>query len=209
MEAKHLQVITKFQTDLREGLSLLYECYGKSLYQFSSRNWNLDEDECYEVLYKTLETVGKVIARQEFSSEKHFTNWLFKIHKNNTLMFVRSKRAKEEVEFKTVDWQEEYLEAEEDNGSVNFEEASFLPASSGQLYEESNTVNPLFNAMEKALQSINEIDRDILLLRMNNYSYEDIAAMLGIENNQLKVRFLRAKGKVEKKTMDIFKENMQ
>jgi RNA polymerase sigma factor (sigma-70 family) len=209
MEAKHLQVITKFQTDLREGLSLLYEWYGKSLFQFSSRNWGLDEDECYEVLYKTLETVGKVISRQEFASEKHFTNWLFKIHKNNTLMFIRSKRAKEEIEFKTVDWQEEYAEVEDDNGAISFEESPFILSNSGQLYEESNTINPLFNAMEKALQTINETDRDILLLRMNNYSYEDIATMLGIENNQLKVRFLRAKGKIEKKTMDIFKENMQ
>lgn len=74
-----------------------------------------------------------------------------------------------------------------------------------ELYEEGNTSSPLFNALEKALLMIDETDRDIVLLRMNNYSYEDIASMLGIENNQLKVKFLRAKAKIEKKTMDIMK----
>ena len=41
---------------------------------------------------------------------------------------------------------------------------------------------------------------------MSNYSYEEIAGMLGIENNQLKVKFNRAKAKVEKKTLAILKD---
>ncbi|MCR8561972.1 sigma-70 family RNA polymerase sigma factor [Mucilaginibacter sp. BJC16-A38] len=208
MEAKHLQVISKFQSDLRDGLALLYDFYGKSLYQYSLRNWELDEDEAYDILYKTLETVGKVISRYEFSTEKHFTNWLFKIHKNNNLMFVRARMAKEEIEFKTVDWQQEYNEADDENEPMEFTD-QFIENHGGELYDEGNAPNQLFAALEKALLTINDTDRDIVLLRMNNYSYEDIASMLGIENNQLKVRFLRTKAKIEKKTMDIIKGKLQ
>ena len=64
-------------------------------------------------------------------------------------------------------------------------------------------------AMQKALQQINDLDRELLLLRMNNYSYDEIAEMLGIENNQLKVKFNRAKAKVERKTLEILKESRQ
>ena len=208
MEAKYLQVISKFKSDLRDGLALLYDFYGKSLYQYSLRNWKLDEDEAYDILYKTLETVGKVISRYEFSTEKHFSNWLFKIHKNNNLMFVRAKLAKEEIEFKTVDWQQEYNEADDENDPVEFSD-DLIADQAAELYDEGNSTNPLFNALEKALLTINETDRDIVFLRMNNYSYEDIATMLGIENNQLKVRFLRTKAKIEKKTMDIIKGKLQ
>jgi RNA polymerase sigma-70 factor (ECF subfamily) len=208
MEAKYLQVIAKYQEDLKRGLSLLYELYGRSLYQYSLKNWALDEEECYEVLYKTLETVGKVILRNEFDSERHFQNWLFKIHRNNTLMAVRAKMAKEQIEFKLVDWQDEFAATEEDSEGLEFEHSPVLNMGSTEVYEEEASQSPLFLALEKALQEISETDRDILLLRMNNYSYDDIAAMLGIENNQLKVRFLRAKAKVEKKTLGIIKENM-
>ena len=208
MEAKYLQVIAKYQEDLKGGLSLLYELYGRSLYQYALKNWALDEEECYDVLYKTLETVGKVILRNEFDSERHFQNWLFKIHRNNTLMAVRAKMAKEPIEFTLVDWQDEFAAAEEGNEGIGFEHHPVLNIGSTEVYEEEASQSPLFLALEKALQEIGETDRDILLLRMNNYSYDDIAAMLGIENNQLKVRFNRAKAKVEKKTLGIIKENM-
>src|ERR1700744_6544664 len=83
METWYTTVIEKFKSSPRDGLAALYEDYGKYLYQFSINNWGLDEDECYDTLYKTLEATGKVIDRYEFESESHFRNWLFKIHKNN------------------------------------------------------------------------------------------------------------------------------
>lgn len=206
MEAKHIEVIEQFNSSLKEGLTVLYEAYGKHLYQFSLKNWNLDEDESYDVLYKTLETVGKVINRYEFTSEKHFTNWLFKIHKNNILMFVRAKNTKEEVAYTTTDWIEESSVDEYDGVEYDFDSKIVHELSTEQVYEEESTGSSLFTALEKALQMIGETERDVLLLRMNNYSYEEIAIMLGVDDKQLKVKFLRAKAKVQKLTMDILKE---
>ena len=53
---------------------------------------------------------------------------------------------------------------------------------------------------------LNDVERELVLLRMSNYSYDEIAKMLGIENNQLKVKFNRAKAKIEKKTLELLKD---
>ena len=73
-------------------------------------------------------------------------------------------------------------------------------------YEGSSMNSKLFFAMQKALEQLSDVERELLLLRMNNYSYDEIATMLNIENNQLKVKFNRAKAKVEKKTLELIKD---
>lgn len=201
---KYLDIISQFQKDLSKGLGFLFETYGQSLFGYSIHHWKLTEDEGYDVLYKTLETVGKVISRYEFDSETHFKNWLFKIHKNNILQHLRAKKNKEiEIyRFTYNDWENEIngLEAEA------FEIAEFKSEIENIDSLSRDLNNPVMAAMQKALQQISDTERELLLLRMNNYSYEEIANMLNIENNQLKVKFNRAKAKVEKKTLEILKE---
>jgi RNA polymerase sigma-70 factor (ECF subfamily) len=40
------------------------------------------------------------------------------------------------------------------------------------------------------------LDRELLLLKAQNYTYDEIASILSIENNQLKVKHHRAKQKL-------------
>jgi len=206
---KYLKIITGFQTDLNEGLKILFKEYGQKLFGFSINHFHLDEDEGYDVLYKTMETVGKVVSRYEFSSENHFANWILKIHKNNILQLLRTKKSKEQ-NLQIVDFSNWENEAKE-FGDEDFELDRFKPVleqiSSINTFENSSQQSKLMFAMQKALQQINDTDRELLLLRMNNYSYNEIAEMLGIENNQLKVKFNRAKAKVERKTLEILKES--
>lgn len=168
----------------------------------------MDEDEGYDVLYKTLEIVGKVITRYEFSSENHFANWLFKIHKNNILQFLRAKRRKEKltVPVNFEEWENEVHEM----GEAGFDLQEFKPVieriSSYNPYESTASHNNLMLSLQKGLQQLGETERELLLLRMNNYSYDEIAKMLDIENNQLKVKFNRAKAKLEKLTLSILKD---
>jgi RNA polymerase sigma-70 factor (ECF subfamily) len=198
------KVISAFQTDLNEGLKILFEGYGQQLYGFSVIQFHLDEDEAYDVLYKTLETVGKVIVRYEFDSGSHFRNWLFKIHKNNILQLFRSKKSKEQPKIVSYqDWQNEVKELGENVFDIEEYKSVLENISAVNPYEESSKSNKLMLAMEKALLQLNDVEKELLLLRMNNYSYDEIAAMLNIENNQLKVKFNRAKAKLEKKTLEI------
>lgn len=202
---EYQKVILGFQTDLNEGLKTLFEEYGQQLFGFSVTQFHINEDDGYDVLYKTLETVGRVIARYEFSSESHFRNWLFKIHKNNILQLLRTKRSKEQhiqiVNY--IDWEKEVKDLEEENFSMEEYKMVLEEISAVNPYQESPQSSKLMLAMEKALQQLNDIEKELLLLRMSDYSYDEIAAMLGIENNQLKVKFNRAKAKLEKKTLEI------
>ncbi len=205
---KYQKVITGFQTSTNEGLKTLFEGYGQKLFGFSVTHFHIDEDEGYDVLYKTIETVGKVITRYDFSSENHFANWLFKIHKNNILQLLRSKKSKEQ-EFQTVDlsdWENEVRELEDADFKLDIFKPVIEQISSINPYVSSSKNNKLFLAMQKALQQLSEVERELLLLRMNNYSYDEIAAMLNIENNQLKVKFIRAKAKLQKKTLELLND---
>ncbi len=205
---KYQKVISGFQTSTNEGLKALFEGYGQKLFGFSVTHFHIDEDEGYDVLYKTIETVGKVITRYDFSSENHFANWLFKIHKNNILQLLRSKKSKEQ-EFQPVDlrdWENEVRELEDDDFKLDIFKPVIEQISSINPYDSSSKNNRLFLAMQKALQQLSEVERELLLLRMNSYSYDEIATMLNIENNQLKVKFIRAKAKLQKKTLELLND---
>jgi len=201
-------IISLFQEDLNKGLTALFEGYGQKLYGFAVTHFHIDEDESYDVLYKTMDTVGKVITRYEFTSENHFGNWLFKIHKNNILQLLRSKKSKEK-DFQLVsfnDWQVEAKELDDENLDLGNFKQVIEQISTVDPYEGSSMNSKLFFAMQKALEQLSDVERELLLLRMNNYSYDEIATMLNIENNQLKVKFNRAKAKVEKKTLELIKD---
>jgi RNA polymerase sigma-70 factor (ECF subfamily) len=201
-------IISLFQEDLSKGLTALFEGYGQKLYGFAVTHFHIDEDESYDVLYKTMDTVGKVITRYEFTSESHFGNWLFKIHKNNILQLLRSKKSKEK-DFQLVsfnDWEVEAKELDDENLDLENFKQVIEQISTVDPYESSLKNNKLFFAMQKALEQLSDVERELLLLRMNNYSYDEIATMLNIENNQLKVKFNRAKAKVEKKTLELIKD---
>ena len=205
---KYTDIIEQLQSDLNKGLTKLYEGYGKQLYGYGVQHMHLSEDESYDALYKTLYTVGQVIDRYEFNSESHFKNWLFKIHKNNVLQILRTRKNKEQ-EFKPVSFDEWIIEAEELEDS-GLDLQKFKPAiemiSEVNRDKEEPSTSPLMPAMQEALKQISDVERELLFLRMKNYSYDEIADMLGIENKQLKVKFLRAKAKVEKITLEFIKE---
>jgi RNA polymerase sigma-70 factor (ECF subfamily) len=205
---KYLDIIKLFGEDLNKGLAALFEGFGQQLYGFAVTHFHIDEDESYDVLYKTMDTVGKVITRYEFTSEKHFANWLFKIHKNNILQLLRAKKSKEAIlqPVNFSNWEAEANELGDDGLKLESFKPEIDKLSNINPYGSSPTHNQLMMAMQKALQFLSEIDRELLLLRMNNYSYDEIAKMLGIENNQLKVKFNRAKAKVEKKTLELLKD---
>jgi RNA polymerase sigma factor (sigma-70 family) len=68
------------------------------------------------------------------------------------------------------------------------------------FYNENSIVeNSKLSNLQKALESLDPIDRELLLLRAQNYTYDEIAQMMNIENNQLKVKHHRAKTRLLKK----------
>jgi RNA polymerase sigma-70 factor (ECF subfamily) len=69
-------------------------------------------------------------------------------------------------------------------------------ASLKDYYKTESFDSPILTHLKSVLENFSEVDRDLLLLRAQNFSYEEIAKMLNLDNAQLKVRHHRAKKKL-------------
>ena len=56
--------------------------------------------------------------------------------------------------------------------------------------------NPAILMLNEALEEMDKEDKDILLLRAQNYSYEEIGVFLALDDPNLKVKYHRAKKKL-------------
>jgi RNA polymerase sigma factor (sigma-70 family) len=185
---EYQKIISQIREKNPAGLESLYETYGAKFYGYCLNKWSLSEDAAWEVVYRTLETVILKGAAYDFESEQHFNNFLFKVLINFLRQVYRKNQAsKYNLEFVDLNDEETLPRAVINQISRNaFEE----------YYKIEATDSPLLLALKEALETFDPVDRDLLLLRAQNYSYEEIAQLLSIENNQLKVKHHRAKQKL-------------
>lgn len=178
------RLLNKDKTVLKD----LYEAYGKKFYSYSIRNWDLSEDDSWEAVYKTLETSVLKLVDYAFESQKHFDNYLFKVFVNYLRQAFRVKRKHQDNELEFIDFREEEIPDEIGHylNSVSFTD----------YYKSEENDLPVLTDLKTALNELEEPERDLLLLRAQQYSYEEIAELLQIENNQLKVKYHRAKKKL-------------
>ncbi|HZE83889.1 MAG TPA: sigma-70 family RNA polymerase sigma factor [Puia sp.] len=181
----------------RKGFELLYNHYGQKFFSFAVKRWFLTEDEAWEVVYQTLQTLVLKLPLHEFESKKHFDNFLYKVFINYLRQYYRRHRKQqaEEVDF-TISLQAAFAadEPETKDEPASVPELNTLAIKA--YYQEDAVESPNLVALKCALQQLKADERDILLLRAQNYTYEEIAKMLKIKNNQLKVKHHRSKQKL-------------
>lgn len=185
----YLNIIELIRNKDPKGLEELYTMYGSRFYSYSVRQWHLTEDEAWEVVYKTLETLVLKLGNYQFDSKARFEGFLFKVLVNFLRQYFRSKRSQHEgeIEFVNLNIEDEmpyYI-------SKQINKNAFAEYYKTELIESSDLL-----MLNDALLQLEETDKDILLLRAQNYSYDEIAKLLGIDNNQLKVKHHRAKQKL-------------
>jgi len=152
-------------------VSLLYTRYGKNLYGYAVAKWKLEEDEAWDLVYKTLYHILEVAERYSFESEKKFAGFVFTAFVNNLRNHYQKKK---KTAFATV----ELSDRHGSHGTGNEEEA---PAS------------PHMNCLQQALGGMEEWKRILLLMRAQDHSYEEIAAYVDKPAGQLKVYYMRLK----------------
>ncbi len=172
-----------------KGLEVLYNNYGSKFYAYSINKWYLSEDEAWDVVYKTLETLVLKLPNYKFESKSRFEGFLFKVLVNFLRQDFRSKRSKNkhEIEFVNLNSEDEipyYI-------SKHIYKNAFT-----EYYKKELIESPALITFNDALNQLDQLDKDILLLRAQNYSYEEIATLLKVDNNQLKVKHHRAKQKL-------------
>jgi RNA polymerase sigma-70 factor (ECF subfamily) len=178
-----------------KGLEELYDTYGKKFYTYCVRNWHLSEDEAWEVIYKTLETLILKLSHYEFVSKQHFDNFLYKVLTNFIRQYFRKNRSHTEQEIEYVDLTNSEETSKEVTQHIN--QLSFTDYYKSEFIDSPELLN-----LNEALDKLEPIDKDILLLRAQNYTYDEISIFLGIENKQLKVTHHRAKKKLIDKLIE-------
>ncbi len=196
----YLKILASIKQKEQSGIECLYTKYGAKLYGYAIINWNLTEDESWELVYKTLLKIVEVVDRYEFKSDRHFQNWIFKIFKNELLQYLRKLGSRTT--------EKEFLSIESLNGELNICDSEWETIIDGirlmddksidELLNNEKSVNPSIIALEKALDQMGDLDKQLLLLRAQGFNYEEIAGFMGLGSKNLKVKHLRAKQKLLK-----------
>lgn len=184
----YTEIIRLINSQEKLGLERLYDEYGKPFYSYCIKNWSLNEDEAWEVVYRTLETIVLKISNYKFSTQKDFEGFIYTVLINFLRQYYRSQKLKEQASIVYVDFSADHGTQEQ-----LFE---YFNADSINAYYSETTENPDLLRLNNALEQLDQDEKDLLLLRAQNYSYEEIAGLLKIENNQLKVKHHRARKKL-------------
>ena len=193
----YLDILRLIAEKDKAGLEALYKAYGNKLYSYAVKRWQLSEDAAWDVVYQTLDTLVLKLSAYSFESKAHFENFLFKVFTNYLRQHFRRHRKHQ--------FDEVSLTIEHDSATDTGEEEwtdqpvgyEMDEKSLRDYYQSEKLDNPKLFELENALNTLDENDKAILLLRAQNYSYEEIASMLHIENKDLKVKHHRLKTKIQ------------
>lgn len=183
----YLNIVDLLSNKEPKALETLYVQYGKRFYSYCVKRWRLTEDDAWEVVYKTLDTLVAKARAYNFASQKDFDAFVFKVLINFLRQHYRKvKSSKEDAPAVSID----------DASASHRVQATAIT----QLDLDADDLEPkdsnTMASLKAALAQLNENDRDMLLLRAQDYSYEEIRQLLNIEDSQLKVRHFRAKQKL-------------
>jgi RNA polymerase sigma factor (sigma-70 family) len=181
----------------KKAYEVLYVQFADKFFGYAVAKWCFTEDEAMHVVYKTLETLVLKLSNYKIESQSHFDNLVYKIFTNFLRQeFRKNRNQQHEVSFS------ELLKGDSDSSLDEIDasrvESLFSHESLKEYYQSDSSENPKLSLLKKALEELESFDKDILLLRAQNFSYGEIATMLNIENNQLKVKHHRAKSRLIK-----------
>ena len=168
-----------FEKSDKEGfIATVYSRYGKRLYSYAVTHWNLNEDVAWNLIYKTIYKVADTIENYQFESEEKFASFLFRVLINYLKNHYRDTKAEQLFEFTAMDDVDLSLKS-------NAEDAP-LP-------------NIKLQALNEALDEMEDWERVLLLMRSEGQAYSEIAKYLDKPEKQLKVYYQRLKEKLAKK----------
>lgn len=167
-----------------EGVSVLYNRYGKKLYTYAIRQWNLDEDQAWDIVYRTIYQVVNSVEKYEFENENKFSAFVFKIFINYLRNHYRDdKRRKEQLSFTALGENHLNQNSEATNSTDNNSAKESMP----------------MTLLKEELEKLEDWERILLLLRSQNLPYSEIAQHVDKPEEQLKVYYQRLKNRIMEK----------
>ena len=166
------------KTDL---LAEIYNRYGKKLYSYAVKTWNVSEDEAWNLIYKTLYKVTDTHGNYTFASEEKFASFVFRVFINYLRNHYRDEKTKAN-----------------DHQTIRVE-MSTLQQHEGAAVMTETAVNPKLAVLNEELDKMEDWQRMLLLMRSEGMAYSEIATYIDKPENQLKVYYQRLKELITKK----------
>jgi len=201
----HREILERLNGSYTEGVEILFNIYADSLYGYAVDRWALSEDDAWNAVYQTLDKLLDRLPKCEFSTQSQFDAYIFTVFKSYLSKGYRRKsRLKQKMSIVSIEETTEGRVKHENLASIGFDEEFVY-----NFLEDEKKSDPRLEVLLEAMQELSDLDKQLLLLRIQNYTYNEIAEMLNIENNQLKVYHHRAKERLvkEMKKRKIFHNN--
>lgn len=182
-------ISSKIRKKDKDAVAWLYNNYGKKLFGYAIVKWKLEEDDAWELIYKTLYKVMQVIDNYRFESEAKFQGFLFTIFINYIRNHFRDHKDKRPLLVELNEWTVQTNDEKDDTGI--------------------NKLSPEMDCLQKVLQVLDDWQRILLLMRAQDYSYEEIGKYVDRPTEQLKVYHMRLKKSVTEKTNECIKKGVE
>lgn len=165
-------------TDEDGMLSELYNRYGKRLYAYGTMSWKLNEDDAWDMVYKTLYKVLSSYKQYQFENEDKFSAFVFKVFIN----FLRNH----------------YRDHKKLSERFHLIQLDGLDVPDNTQEQELST-HPMMQALTEILETLEDWQRILLLMRSEGRPYSEIAPYVDKPEEQLKVYYQRLKQDINKK----------
>ena len=151
-------------------VKLLYEKYAKKLLAYTCKNYTVDKDDAWAIVYKTIYKIAEVGEKYHFDNEQKESAFVFKTHINFLRNFFRDNKSFEKNN-REVDLTENFVEKE----------------------PETTTHNLPLVVLQRELEKLEDWQRILLLMRGQDMPYSKISEFVNKPENQLKVYYARLK----------------
>ena len=183
------QLILAFQEGDESAYTVIVNRYKDRLVNFIYRYVG-NHDECEDIVQDAL--IKVYVSKHLYKEVAKFSTWVYTIAIN----LAKTKIIKKQ-KYKTFSINSAY---EDEDKDFDIKDDGFLPdvdANSKFMDEH----------IQKALNSINENYRELIILRdVNDFSYEEICDMTGLPMGTVKSRINRGREKLQELLKDIYNE---
>lgn len=164
-----------------EAFGSLYTMYEKLVYNTVRLKVNSAED-AFDLSQEVFLKIWKSIGR--YRGDCRFSTWVYKICVNACLDFLRHAK------ISTAEQMPTYTDRDGDEIEIEFADETVDSSPEG-MFEKHETVRLVRDAITKLSPEAREV---VLLRDIEGYSYDEIAAMTGLEIGTVKSRLNRARG---------------
>ena len=154
-----------------EVVKSLYETYAKKLLAYTCKNYTIDKDDAWAIVYKTIYKIAEVGSNYTFENEQKKSGFIFKTHINFLRNYFRDNKSFEK----------------------NNQEVELHDNFTDKEPETNTTQNWPLTILQQELEKLEDWQRILLLMRGQDMPYSKISEFVKKPENQLKVYYARLK----------------